>query len=68
MEEVKVLSFKEILKERLDKCESIDDKFICLIDVFTNQTALLDILLNSLSPKLQRSILKKAGFTEQTTN
>ncbi len=60
----KIRSFEDILKEELLKCKTTDEKFLKLIDIFCNQTRLLDIILNNLSPKTTEKILKEAGFTE----
>jgi hypothetical protein len=68
MNNVKSMSFEDTLKETLSKCKTIDDKFNKLIDIFCNQTRLLHITLEHLSPALQKEILTKAGFAELVMN
>lgn len=65
MDKAEVQSFEDLLKGMVKGCETIDGKFNCLIDIIANQTKLLDIALNSLPARIQRTILKKAGFKEQ---
>lgn len=68
MAKVKSKSFEDILKETLSKCETTDDKMNKLIDIFCNQTRLVEIILSNLSPQLQDKIFKDAGFKELVLN
>lgn len=61
-------SFQDILRDRLKRCKTTDEKFDALIDIYASQTKLLDIIINSLSPEKQKEILTKAGFKELIFN
>jgi hypothetical protein len=62
------MTFEDILKNEINKCKTIDDKIIKLVEIFANQTNLINIILDNLSPQLQKKILLKAGFKELISN
>lgn len=60
--------YEDILKNRLNKCKSIEEKFDKLIDIFCNQTYLLEIIIDNISREARDKIFLESGFKELVCN